>query len=371
VKKGDFYQTILLTGNIKAREAERMVVPLTSSWQVQIKWMVKEGDSVKPGDTVVRFDTSNVAADIENLEMTLQDKQEQKKQKLAEYANQKKELEFKEKQAQIMLQQKELDAAIPKGIISDYQYELNRLELNKSSEALKKAQVEKEVGLAILQSELKKLGIETEEAKLKFENAQKDNESLTLKAKTAGVIIYGRHEWMGRKIQVGDNVQSTWTVASIPNLTSLYVEAWVNETHIHRIKPGQTVDIVPDAYPDKHFYGTIKDVLNNAEKIERRGKAHYFNASIELESRDLTIMKPGMSVKCVVHTAKIPGVLMIPLEMTLFDGRSFLVKPKKKKAIPITPLGFNEFFLALKPGSDENIKEGTILEPATPSKNKE
>jgi len=64
VKKGDFFQTVILTGSLKAQKAEHFVVPRTEAWQIQIKWMAREGDSVKPGDPVVRFDTSNLVSEI-------------------------------------------------------------------------------------------------------------------------------------------------------------------------------------------------------------------------------------------------------------------------------------------------------------------
>jgi multidrug efflux pump subunit AcrA (membrane-fusion protein) len=365
VKSGDFAQTVVLTGNLQAKEAEQMVVPMTEAWQIQIKWMVKEGDYVKPGDPVVRFDTAAVTADIENMELNLRDKLEQKKQKSADYTNQKLELELKEKQAEVAFREKELDASIPKGIISDQKFEQNQLELKRSTEALKNAQMEKQVKLAALESELQRLDIDIQEARINLEKNKKTMDSLTLTASTAGAVVYAEHDWLGRKVQVGDNVFPTWSVASIPNINSLQVEAWVNETYIHRIKQGQTVDIFPDAYPDKLLNGTIKDVLNKAEKRNRWGKAHYFNVIITLDALDFNIMKPGMSAKCIVHTANIPKTLLIPVEMVYYDGQAFQVKPKGKEILKINPLGFNEFYLALSPDNNEKIKEGTSLEPVT------
>lgn len=366
VTSGDFSQSLTLTGNLRASQAEQMIAPMTDNWQIQIKWMVKEGDYVKPGDPVVRFDTSNITADIENMELNLRDKKEQKKQKIADYAHQKLELELKEKQAEVTLRQKELDASIPKGIISDQQYEQNQLESKRSTENLKQTQMEKQVTLATLESELQRLDIDIKEAEFNLERYEKTMDSLTLYAKGAGAVVYADHPWLGRKIQMGESVQATWNVASIPDINSLQVEAWVNETHIYFLKAGQKVDLFPDAYPDKRFGGTIKDILNNAEKVNLWGKAHYFNVIITLDTLDFNIMKPGMSVKCIIHTAHIPKALLIPIELAYFDGRNFQIKPKKKNPLEVKPLGFNEFYLALSPDNNEKITEGTLLEPITP-----
>lgn len=362
VTTGDFSKTQVLNGNLRASQAEQMITPMTDNWIIQIKWMVKEGDYVNPGDPVVRFDTSNITADIENMELNLRDKKEQKKQKIADYANQKLELELKEKQAEVALKKSELDAAIPKGIISDQQYEQNQLELKRSIENLKQAQMSKQVTLATLESELQRLDIDINEAEFNLEKYEKTIDSLTLYAKGAGAVVYADHPWLGRKIQVGESVQATWNVASIPDINSLQAEAWVNETHIQLLKTGQKIDIFPDAYPDKHFTGTIKDILNNAEKVNLWGKAHYFNVIIALDTLDFTIMKPGMSVKCIVHIAHIPKTLLIPIEFAYFDGRTFKIKPKKQDPLEVKPLGFNEFYLALSPDNKEKITEGTLLE---------
>ncbi|MCK5056399.1 MAG: efflux RND transporter periplasmic adaptor subunit [Candidatus Aminicenantes bacterium] len=370
VTGGDFFQTVLLTGSIQARKAEHFVVPRTSSWQIQIKWMVREGDSVKPGDPVVRFDNSNMTSDIENIEMNLRNKLEQKKQKLAEYHHQTKEVEFKVKQAEIEYEKKKLDAAISEGIISKFEYDKKQLELRKSEEALKKARVEKEVKLATLDSELKRLSIDIKEERDKLHNSLKTLESLTLKAETGGTVVYTNLGWPNRrKVQVGDNVSASETVATIPDRESLQVEAWVNESDINRVKPGQRVDIFMDAYPDKGFSGTIKDVLNNAEKKQFWGKARYFNIFIELDTRDFSIMKPGMSVKCLAHSTKHLDVLLIPIQMAYFDGRVFFIKPQGKKTVKVEPLGFNEFYLAVN--KNGTLKEGTLLETVNPSKIKE
>lgn len=368
VTAGVFSRTLLLTGSLQAREAEHFVVPRTNTWQIQIKWMIKEGENVQSGQPVVRFDTSNLAMETENLEMALQDKEEEKLQKIADYNHQKFEVEVKVKQAEIDYKKKEIDASIPEGLETKYEYDKKQLDLKKSKQAFDNANMEKKVKLASLESDIKRIDIEIQEQR---EGLQKNRDllkSLTLTAESSGTVVYAMHLWEGRKIQVGDNVPATWTVATIPNPESLEVEAWVNETHIQQLEPGQKVDVVLDAYPDMRFSGIVKDVLNSAEKRRQWGKTHYFSVSIQLDNRDLDIMKPGMSVKCKVHTMAHNDALLIPLEMALYNGSYFQVKPKGKPVVTITPLGFNYNYLALKKeeAGEMGIKEGTVLMPVTP-----
>ena len=365
VKRGDFIKTIILTGSLKAQKAEQFVVPVTENWQIQIKWMAKEGTHVNPGDLVVLFDTSNLATEVENLEMSLQVKGEEKVQKVADFNHQKFELEVKVKQAEVDYKKVQLDASIPWGIIADYEYDQKQLELKKKAQALESARLEKEVNLAALNADIKRLEIEIREVRAKLEKFREALAGMTLKAKTAGTIVYGRHWWQDRKIQVGDSVSATWTAAYIPENESLEVEAWVNESNIQHVQPGQKVDLIPDAYPDRKFTGRVKEVLKSAEDKRQWGKAHYFRTEITLDHRDPTIMKPGMSVMCIVQVAKYADVLLIPLEMAAVDpaaGHSLRIKPKGKEIIEINPLDFNEFFAALVMDQEPALKEGTLLQ---------
>jgi multidrug efflux pump subunit AcrA (membrane-fusion protein) len=366
VQSGDFERTAVLTGSLKAIKAEHFIVPSTNTWRIQLKWMVEEGTTVKPGDAVARFDTSNLATDIENQEMSLEVKKEEKLQKLADYNHQKFEVEVNLKKAEIDYKKKEIDASIPKGLESNQEYDAKQLELKKSKQTLENALMEKKVKLSTLRSELKRMDLEIEEARRNLEKNYTSLNSLTLKAKTAGTVVYGRHRWERRKIQVGDNVAATWTVATIPVPGSLQVEAWVNETHIHYLIPGQNVEVHLDAYPDRVFSGAVKDVLKSAENRRRWGKAHYFSVSVQLDSRDVAIMKPGMSVKCIVKVARLEDVLLVPLAMVHYDGKSFIVKPAGEEPVRVTALGFNRFYLALskKEAAEKGIKGGLRLEPA-------
>jgi multidrug efflux pump subunit AcrA (membrane-fusion protein) len=366
VKTGDFVKNIILTGSLKAQESEHFVVPVTDTWRIQIKWMVKEGESVNPGDPVVRFDTSTLVTDIENLENSLQVKKGQKDQKLADYNHQEFELEAQLKQAEIDYNKAQIDASIPPGVEAKYEYDKKQLELKKKEQALKNTRIEKETKLVALKSEIKQLDIDIREEQSKLERFEESLENMTLHAKTAGTVIYEKMWWEDRKIQVGDTVFSSMPVCYIPNNESLLTEAWVAESDIHHIRAGQKVKLIPDAYSQRQFTGTIIGVLNSAEDKRQWGRSNYFRTNIQVDALDLAIMKPGMSVKCIVRTAVYPGVFLVPLEMALYDGQDFWLKVKGKEVIKVIPLGFNEFHLALPKNTYEHITNNALLQQVTP-----
>lgn len=70
VRRGTFRQRVLLTGELAAERGEALVVPRTSSWQLQIRWMAPDGTRVKAGDPVVAFDNSQFSSDLEEKRLT-------------------------------------------------------------------------------------------------------------------------------------------------------------------------------------------------------------------------------------------------------------------------------------------------------------
>jgi len=363
VAQGAFRSTIVLTGSLTALRSEEFKVPITETYRVQIKWMVKEGDTVKPGDPVVRFDTSGLATSIEGAQDSLKAKWEERSRKRAEYENQRFELDVEVKKAENDNRQKALDASIPEGLESRYEYDRKQLEKKISDHALASARTNKSVKMADLESQIKTLTIEASELETKLERLNDSLDDLTLIARTEGAVIYDVDDWSGRKVQVGDNVFATSVVATIPDMTSLLVQAWISETHIQRIKTGQSVELYLDAYPENRYAGTIREISQSADPVRRWGRSNYFRVDIEMEELEPDIMKPGMSVRCEVRRPEYKDVLLIPLGMTLFDGRSFWVRPAGGEAVEITTLDYDEFAVAAAPGANPSLKAGMALLP--------
>jgi multidrug efflux pump subunit AcrA (membrane-fusion protein) len=363
VTKGNFRSTIVLTGTLVSLRSEEFKVPITETWRVQIKWMVKEGESVKPGDPVVRFDTANLASDIVTAQDSLRTKREEKTQKEADYQHQKFELDVEVRKAENDNRQKEIDASIPPEIEAKIEYERKQLEKKRSDFTLESARTNRTVKLAEGEAQIKILEIEVRDLEAKLEKLKNTLSALTLTANTAGAVLYAVNEWNGRKVQVGDTVFATYGVAQIPDMSSLEVQAWISETHIQHIKAGEGVDLSLDAYPDKHFRGIIREISKSAEALRRWGRSHYFRVQIEMEKLDPEIMKPGMSVKCEVQDPQYDEVLLVPLEMTLFDGQSFWIRPARGEPLKLKALGFNEFLLAVGAGENPAVKAGLALAP--------
>jgi multidrug efflux pump subunit AcrA (membrane-fusion protein) len=359
VEKGTFRPMIVLTGTLKASRSEEFIAPLTGTWQIQIKWMAREGDEVKAGDPVVRFDTANIATEIESAREALKNKLNEKRQFEADRRFKMLELEADFKSAENESKKKEIDAAIPEELLSRYEYEKRQLDSRRGGQTLESARKNRKVSLAEVEAQIKTADIEIDELGKTLAKLQKDVQGLVLHSRTAGPLIYDMTR--DHKVQVGDTVYSTDTVAFIPDRSSLEVEAWVCETHIQQVKPGLRVALRLDAYPERLFSGVVGEVSRNAETRKQWGKASFFRVMIRPDQVDPEIMKPGMSVKCDVCGSPITEALLVPLAAVVSDGNGFWVQPDGVNKVKIRPGGFGDFFVALRPEENPAVHAGMTL----------
>jgi multidrug efflux pump subunit AcrA (membrane-fusion protein) len=357
--RGDFYQKLVINGYLKAREAEIFRGPESNSWEIQLKWMAPEGSEIKKGDQVIQFDTSNLATEIENLENTMQVKLDERKQKKVNFKHEVFGLKVAVMQAEIELKKAQMDAAVPRGIESDHHYEEKQLELKKKLQRYENAKTEQKLRINSLEAEIQKLEIEISEARIKLEKNQSMLEKMIIHATTSGTLLY-ETTWQG-KVQAGDMVRRGQRVARIPKGDSLYVDAWMDETDILDIRKGQHVECILDAYPDQVFKGIIEDVLKSAENRKKWGRSNYFNVIISLKKLDMAIMKPGMSVKCLVSIHHIPDTIMVPIEQLILFNNRYWIKTKRSGIKNISPGRFNNFYMTI--ADDTRVKDGDELLP--------
>jgi membrane fusion protein (multidrug efflux system) len=137
--------------------------------------------------------------------------------------------------------------------------------------------------------------------------AERDLSFTIVKAPVDGVV--------GNKaVEVGQLVQPGARLAAIVPLDQVYVDANYKETQLNRLRPGQAVDILVDAYPGHVFTGTVESVspasgsmfsllppdnaTGNFTKIVQRVPVR-IRLSQEAEHEGL--LRPGMSVVSSVN----------------------------------------------------------------------
>ena len=131
-------------------------------------------------------------------------------------------------------------------------------------------------------------------------------------APSSGMIIYKRDR-MGAKRKVGSSI-SPWdnVVATLPDMSSMISKTYVNEIDVSKVKTGQKVEIMVDAFPEKSYTGTVTSVANIGEQLPN-ADAKVFEVLIEVDGSD-PILRPSMTTGNKIITKTIDDVTFIPLE---------------------------------------------------------
>jgi RND family efflux transporter MFP subunit len=133
-------------------------------------------------------------------------------------------------------------------------------------------------------------------AEARIRVAQQDLDNCTVRAPFAGVVV-------SKDAQVGEMVSPVSAgggftrtgIATIVDMDSLEIEVDVNESYIARVKPGQPVTAVLDAYPDWQIPAKVRTVIPTADRQKATVKVR-----VVFDRSDPRIL-PDMGVKVTFY----------------------------------------------------------------------
>ncbi|MDH3627359.1 MAG: HlyD family efflux transporter periplasmic adaptor subunit [Acidobacteriota bacterium] len=291
---------LVLSGSLRAVEAERFSIPVTSNWQVTIKWLIPEGEFVEEGDSIARLDPAGVEENLRQIEDQLIGKFHERANAKADARLTRMDLELALKRAEVEYKKARIDADIPQDVLKGIDYRKRQLDMATRQRGLEDAQMTLLTHDATTRSRKATVDIEVSELEQRRSRLADELDALDLRATRAGLVVHEVHPWFGRKIVEGDRLQATFPVARIPNLDTLEVEAWAGESEVLRIQEGQPVALTLDAYPQHPLSGTVSYVASAGEQRVSWGRASYFRVRIAMDDASADYMRPGMSVRCEI-----------------------------------------------------------------------
>ena len=131
---------------------------------------------------------------------------------------------------------------------------------------------------------------------------------------------------LSRNVSEGQTVAasfSTPTLFSIAkDLTKMQVRAAIDEADIGNVKTGQRATFSVDAFPDKIFNGTVKEVRLQASVSSN---VVTYVTIIDAPNGDLKL-KPGMTANIMVYTQEVANAMIIPAKALNFRPDSLVEK---------------------------------------------
>jgi HlyD family secretion protein len=186
-------------------------------------------------------------------------------------------------------------------------------------------------------------------------------EKFIINAPSDGMIIYKRDR-MGTKRKVGSSI-SPWdnVVATLPDMSSMISKTYVNEIDVSKVKVGQPVEIVVDAFPDKQYSGQVTSVANIGEQLPN-ADAKVFEVVIAMNESD-PILRPSMTTGNKIITKTIDNVTYIPLESVQMGTDSIpyvFLKNNQKQVVVLGESNENNVVI------EQGIIAGTQIYLSTP-----
>ena len=291
---------LVLTGTLRATESELLDTPTSSTWQLILQWLVEEGSKVEPGDPIARFDPGATQTNLHNTRDEYEEKRQDREGQIAQDAIRHMELELALRKAEVNYKKAQIDATVPEDLLAGKDYRDRQYSLRQTEQAFGDAQLDLLDHETASNSRVSEIDIELAEMRRDIADLEEELDSLTLRATRPGIVLYEHHRWFGRPVRVGDRMQATMPVASIPEVNSLEVDAWAGETDAVRLAAGMPVRLQLDADPSRTFEGLVDQVGSAGERRESWGRGSYRRVAIQVNAVDPEIMKPGMSVRCEV-----------------------------------------------------------------------
>ena len=365
VKKENFEAIITCKGEIQSEKAVFILLPdiLTDRklelWEIQIKDLIPEGSIVKKGDYVALLDQGRIKQ--------LKEANEELLKKIAFNYNDSK-----------------IDSAVDlvnmRNGLEQFVYDVNSLKIEmeqsvyESPAFQRKAKMAYERGLRQLDAKIrayrmtqKTLKIQVErEGKLVDDYTEKDNkyqkafDQANITAPQDGMLIYGRTFGRGgsRKLTIGSNVSSqNPIIATLPDLSVLVSETYVEEIYISKIKVGDSARVHIDALRKQVKVGVISNISNVGQEMNGF-ESKVFKVNIRIASDNKRI-KPAMTTNNEIIISREQNVLVIPRSAIFNAEAKQFVYLKEFRGVSVRYVEIgnqNEKFVVIKSGLMEGDK---------------
>jgi len=371
VRRGEFLISFKSSGEIRAANSFTLTTPRVRYGQMQIVYLIPEGTTVKPGDIVVRFGTTDVDKTISDKEAELSINQSDYDKFKADKALQDAGLEGELRNAELTYEQAKLQVEKMK-FEAEMQRKDTEINLEKNRLAFEQAKRKIESQSVVDKSEERKLVLKVQQTQSDLNLAKKDKEQYTMKATLGGLVVYETNWSTGRKVAVGDSPWGGMAVVSLPDLTKMQSITNVNEVDVSKVKKGQRVIIKLDAFPDKEFKGTVSSVGTIGQQHDQ-SITKTFEVIADIEGTD-PVLKPGMTTSNEVIISSILDTLYIPIEAVFQkDGKTVVYKNSRAQEVKLGAKNSNFVVVSgeIKVGDKVALSDPTIIaaQPNQPGQN--
>jgi len=292
---------ITATGTVEVTLAD--VVPKINGYMSELK--IEVGDSVKTGQVIARISRPDLNAQALADEAALM----KAKALLSDLEKGARDQEIQQASANLAAAQSvydkaETDLARFRTLFSDGAIAAQQLDAAQSAyDVTRNSRIAAQAQLSLVLEGTRPDVIEAQRLEVKRSEAVVEVIRATLADTTvvsplSGVILT-------KNYQNGEYVNPGSAIATVGDLNDCWVKIYVSSSQLGLIRLGQQVEVRIDAYPQRKFAGSIKEIGQNAEftprqSITQRERANLvFSVKVKIDNSE-GILKPGMPADVVI-----------------------------------------------------------------------
>lgn len=373
-ERGEFVERVELRGDVRAMRSVTLIGPFGAG-EIQILSIVKNGSTVKKGDPVIEFDSTNLTRQLEQRQTEL-------RQAEAEINRMRAQNKLTEESNVTLLQSSQFDVERAKlevsksEILSAIEGEENKLLLANAEKKLLEVQQHLESDRIGGQADINNRIFRRDRTAAEMARVQAAIDALKIIAPVDGLVnlLPNYRSSMGRsasapEFRPGDRAWPGAAVAEIPDMGTLRVTARVEEIDRGRVNIGQDVAVRVDAIPEKELAAKVVDISPMAKlDFSTWPPAKNFDVIMELaKSEDR--LRPGMTATPRIAVDRIPDAIMIPIDAAFQkSGRTvvYVLRGSKfeERAVEVSHRGARRLVVSkgLLPGERVALVDPTIQE---------
>ena len=372
VKRGSIEVKVHTSGQLESEKSENILLPSVLSgqnvrvYEIKITDLIEEGSVVDSGQYIATLDhkvieevLTTARLELEAAMVVIEDAKLDSNLNLSNYRD--------------LITNSRSDVEERKIVVAESVYEspsvIKKAEMDLSKAERKLEQDIKGLGMRQrqLNSQMERRNIDLRLKQKRVDDLLKLYDALIIKAPKPGMVIYARDRF-GIKIQVG-SVLTPWSpiIATLPDMTKMISETYVNEIDIAKIKVGQKVTLSIDAFPQKELKGEVISVANIGQPMPK-SDSKVFLVDIRVFGSDPDL-KPAMTTGNLIQTGVFSNKLYVPSEAVFeTDSTRFVYLKKKHIVKQLVDTGEeNEDYRIINKG----VEEGDVLLLSEPEKPEE
>jgi HlyD family secretion protein len=325
VWRGDLTLEIPIIGSLNAARSVDITAPISNDPHFfKIGRMAPEGSHVEAGQMVMELDTQEINQKLREYQTELGKNEEELKKRRLEYDAQARDLRVSLEGAKVKLETTRHKLQADPEIQSarerkQFQVEFEQADQQSKLLAQKLKSIEQmsRAELSVFENNIAKI-------KLRVEQTEGRQKACVVKAPIAGTLIY--KVLAGNvKRKVGEQTCHHEVILQIPDLSTLRLEAMIEEAYAGRVQSGQTVRIKIDALPDEKLTGKVVSVGSVLRMRRWDNPVKVIDAVIELEQK-IGKLSPGMTATGQIEVERIANALLAPVKAVREKGGQVIIR---------------------------------------------